>query len=308
MNVTLSPVTMQLETDPGKEVTSQIKIRNNSSVEEKLKLSLLPFEADRSGDRPLLRDARPEDTYLSWVTFDQKEIIIQPSEWKTVTVTFSPPDDAALSYYFAIQIERTGSTKTPGETEIQGSPAILVLATVNSPFAEREIQLKDFSVQNTFLEFLPEEFVVRIENTGNVHVAPTGNIFIDGQGKKDLGIISVNPNSSSILPASTRNFTSVWDDGFPSYQEDDKEGTTQLRFDFSKADRLRFGRYTAHLLLVYDNGTRDVPIESFVHFWVVPIRLILLVLAVPLVPALLMYLFMRWRFARMRAALKEQTL
>ncbi|MGB3073255.1 MAG: hypothetical protein WBB68_03290, partial [Candidatus Moraniibacteriota bacterium] len=37
---------------------------------------------------------------------------------------------------------------------------------------------------------------------------------------------------------------------------------------------LRFGKYTAKMLLVYDDGTRDIPIEGVVSFWVMPWRLI----------------------------------
>jgi hypothetical protein len=38
--------------------------------------------------------------------------------------------------------------------------------------------------------------------------------------------------------------------------------------------KLRWGKYTANLLLVYDDGTKDVPIEGTLSFWVIPWRLI----------------------------------
>ncbi|MBX4197687.1 hypothetical protein KW801_04025, partial [Candidatus Saccharibacteria bacterium] len=72
----------------------------------------------------------------------------------------------------------------------------------------------------------------------------------------------------------------------------------QLRWDFSKLPHLKFGHYTANLLAAYDNGQRDVPLEASVSFWVVPWRLIIMVILIPLVPALLVYLFMRWRFKK----------
>ena len=62
--------------------------------------------------------------------------------------------------------------------------------------------------------------------------------------------------------------------------------------------KLRFGHYTAHMVLAYDNGTRDVPIEAVVGFWVVPWRLILYVIAVPVIPSTLVYLIMRRRFRK----------
>ena len=49
---------------------------------------------------------------------------------------------------------------------------------------------------------------------------------------------------------------------------------TMLQWDFSKASRLKFGHYTARLVMAYDNGMRDVPLEATVGFWVVPMRVI----------------------------------
>jgi hypothetical protein len=39
------------------------------------------------------------------------------------------------------------------------------------------------------------------------------------------------------------------------------------------------GHYTAQLLLIYNDGTRDVPISGSLSFWVIPWRLIGAVLA-----------------------------
>jgi len=51
-------------------------------------------------------------------------------------------------------------------------------------------------------------------------------------------------------------------------------------------------------VLTYDNGTRDVPIDAEVSFWVVPWGLIILVIAIPSIPALLVYLIMRRKYNR----------
>jgi hypothetical protein len=52
------------------------------------------------------------------------------------------------------------------------------------------------------------------------------------------------------------------------------------------------------MLLVYDDGTRDVPIEGAVSFWVMPWRLILFAIALPVVPSFLVYYFMKRRMRR----------
>jgi hypothetical protein len=81
-----------------------------------------------------------------------------------------------------------------------------------------------------------------------------------------------------------------WSDGFPVYTErlvngkpvPDKHDVPKqgLKWDFTQASKFRIGKYSAKLLVVYDNGTEDVPLEATVSFWVVPWKLLLVVLIV----------------------------
>src|SRR5690606_23565248 len=101
-----------------------------------------------------------------------------------------------------------------------------------------------------------------------------------------------------ILPNSNRTFTSDWRDGFPLYSlvesenvEVDSQGERirSLEWNMDEVSSFRFGKYTAHLVLAYDDGTRDVPLESTIEFWVIPWRLILIALAIPILPAVIVF-------------------
>jgi len=289
INLTVSPVSLALETDPGVPVQSQLRIRNNSSVAEQLKITVGSFTAAESGNQPRLIEPRESDVFLTWLKFDDLDFTAASNEWTTIPFRFEPPGDAALSYYYSVVISRSiEPVKTDGQAVVQGAPALLVLTTVNSPFAKKELRLTEFSVKNPVVEFLPQEFIAKIQNSGNVHLGPSGNVFIDAQTKKDIAVLSLNPASSLILPQATREFTVSWKDGFPlkaGVVDGDEKGEVGLefwgiQFDFSKAHTFRMGQFTAHLLMVYDNGERDVPIESFVSFWVIPWRILLVALVV----------------------------
>ncbi len=279
MNLTLSPVSLQVVAKPTETVTREIKIRNNTTVAEALRVSLGKFRPESSGDRPILLDPDPNDPSLSWVSIDPPVVHVNPSEWQTVRVTFTPAANTAGAEYYSLLFSRESSGQVKGATQIQGAPAILMLATIDSPQNKRELSLTKFLVDHHIYEFLPTQFQVRVKNTGNVHLVPQGNIFIDGQGKKDVAVLSLNPNSLAILPDSSRDYTVDWADGFPlaAQQTKDTPGTRifGMNFDWSHGDRFRIGRYTAHLLLVYDNGERDIPIESVETFWIIPWRLLL---------------------------------
>jgi len=190
-------------------------------------------------------------------------------------------------------IGRDQVTPVQGSAVISGSAALMVLANVESPNTVRELSVPSFHLPRVVSEFLPVEFETKIQNMGNSYIVPHGNIFIDGQGKKDLVVLPLNPNGLAILPDTTRTLHVAWDDGFPIRNEQGK-----LTVDWSRMSHLRMGRYTAHLLLVYDNGTHDVPIESSVSFWVIPVRLIALVVTIPLLPSLLVFFLMQLRLKR----------
>jgi len=279
VNLTLSPINIILETDPEEPVTSLIKILNNSLEEEYLELELQKFTADSIGSKPIIQEFNDNDHEQSWVSFDQDKFSVKPKEWKTIKVTFTPPADASLSYYYAILVKRQVAVDEQSSSVLTGVPAILMLTTVRSPFAKFELQLSEFLTTKKIYEFLPANFEVTIKNSGNTHIAPLGNIFIDRGETKDVAILSLNKEKGLILPGSERTYTVEWAEGFPFFEKNNEgevESST-LKWNFSEFDKFRLGKYTAHLLFIYDNGERDIPVESKISFWVIPWRLILVV-------------------------------
>ncbi|MBU2592168.1 hypothetical protein KKD61_01755 [Patescibacteria group bacterium] len=287
INLTVSPNFLNLITDPGKEISSSIKVKNNNNVKEYLEIRLSRFESSASGDRPVLVDLDPDDPFPEWISFSQKQFILEPNETKTVKFAINPPEDAALGYYYALIIGRIKETGPEGgKAVVAGAPAISLLLEVKSPHAKRELQLVDFKPGQNIYEYLPAEFKIKVKNTGNIHAVPYGDIFIDWGNKTDIAILSANPSRGNILPQTERVFTSSWDDGFlirvPKEGLKDKRGNRvyEIKWDFSKADRFRIGKYTANLLMVYDDGKRDIPMEATTSFWIVPWKLLLILITV----------------------------
>jgi hypothetical protein len=70
------------------------------------------------------------------------------------------------------------------------------------------------------------------------------------------------------------------------------------------AAKLRFGKYQAKLLLIYDDGHRDVPLEGTVSFWVVPWRLLLALLVN--VGIIIGFFYLLFAVLRMRRRLRQR--
>ncbi len=282
-----SPLPISLVGEPGTSVTTDLKVKNDGTGTEKIQIQMMKFRAYEESGKPQLLEREPGDTFFDWVRFSEPTFTLAPNEWKTVTATFDIPQEASFGYYYAFVFSRAEET-TPLETRqtaLVGGTAVLVLLEARVPDALRQVTVTEFSLDRKFYEFLPATFIVKLKNTGNVHIAPRGNIFIDQGTSKDIAILEINREKGSILPQSSRNFATVWSDGFPLYEDTvvdgkvvfDEQGERkqQLTWDWKNASKLRFGKYTAKMLLIYDDGQRDIPIEGEVSFWVIPWRLLL---------------------------------
>lgn len=301
INLQISPLPIELTAKPGTSTNTDLRVRNAGSEPEKLQVRLLAVSEDNNGDVHLTEPSK-DDEWVNWVSFSKKVFDAPAGAWQTIKMTVNVPKDAAFGYYFAVEYLRASEAPAePGKAAARGAVATFILFNADSPGAKREAKVVGFNADRKSYEFLPATFTVKVKSTGNVHVAPHGNIFIT-KGGKQVSSISINSAGGKILPKGSRYFSSSWSDGFPVYETKygadgqpllDKQGKPQksLKWDFSHANKLRFGKYTAHLVMVYDNGQRDVPMEATVSFWVMPWRVVGAVVAlIALIAALITYI------------------
>jgi len=293
LNVQLSPVPIELNTTPGSSITTPLRLRNSGAQDETLKLSLEKVSQTGENGQISLADFNPTDPLPGWVQFSKNNFIAPAGQWQTINLTINVPKSAAYGYYFAVQIQLANPPKArPGQTAIQGAADVFVLLNAEAPGEQPKIEVSNFGAEHSFYEFLPVSFFVRLHNAGNIHVAPHGNIFIN-QGSHMIGSLNVNSTLGNILPGSNRLFNASWNDGFPVYTptldvngqtiSNGKGGLKQhLVWNFSQVPKFRFGHYSAHLIMVYNDGQRDVPISATVGFWVFPWRLLAVLLVIVL--------------------------
>lgn len=286
MAFTLSPSVLNLKTKPGQSTTFQLKIRNNSTNPEALEIAVNKLKSSLTGDRPEFSEFEPEDPFPTWLSFTPQQFTIEPGAWQQVEGTITPPENALLGYYAGIVFRRQINVKpNEGETEIAGAPAVIALFEVESSAAFPQLQLVSFTGPR-WVEYLPATFTVEVINSGNIHLQPFGNIFIDQERVKDVGILTINETAGFVLPGGKRIFKSQWTEGFPlieTARNEDGRETKKVIWDFSKANWLRMGKFTATMLLAYNDGVRDVPLEASMTFWVIPWKLILGAIAVLLI-------------------------
>lgn len=279
-NIQVSPAILPVVLKPGVQKTVAVTVRNLSNHTETLTPRLSGFRSDALSHKIEL-ESEPPANMTAWVIFKQSELVLQPGESKPLEIIYDTPANVGFSYTTAITLSRSSDEQTVGApgASLKGAVAIFNLINIDRPDAKRHLSIESFTSKRGTYEFLPASFDLTIKNTGNIIEQPAGNIFIQRSFSDDmpLATIPVNAGGSYVLPGSARTITASWEDGFPAYgSETTSEKTTDmhLTWNWKNANQLRFGRYVAKAVVIYNDGQRDMPVITSVTFWVIPWRII----------------------------------
>lgn len=216
LDLMTSPLPLNITTKPGVPVTADIRVKNNGNQTETLKVELLKFGANGNSGQPQIQERTPRDLYFNWVQFSENTFNAEPNVWKTVRMKISPPKEAAFGYYYAVLFSRATPGKAAnGQSAVEGGVASLVLLNVDAPGSRRQAEVVSMQATHKVYEFLPAEFSVDIKNSGNIHLSPTGSMFIK-RGNEQVAAMDFNNEQGNILPGTDRSFSIDWNDGFPS--------------------------------------------------------------------------------------------
>lgn len=286
LDLTVSPVSFNYSPRPGDVIKEKVSVHNNTSAPLTLNLSVNKMVVDEKGN--VAPEEMPaSDPATGWIKFNSPKIVTPVKEWYEVPFTITIPADAAYGNYFALVFSPPSGQPDVGTTVVQGNILVPILLNVQKEGAIRQASITEFKVKNFVTQYLPVDFFVSVKNTGNVHVHPRGNIFIRGSNQKDLAVLEVNAGQSNILPEASRTFTASWNDGFLV-----RDASNHLSINWNKLTDFRLGKYSAYVLLAYDDGLRDVPIESTLTFWVFPYAAVAVILiAVGFVTFIIIYGF-----------------
>jgi hypothetical protein len=263
----IAPPVINLTADPGETITTQITLRDVSSGSLIVNNEINDFVAssDESGDPKILLDNSETSPYSlkDWIN-PISALNLTSKQIKTLSVTIKVPTNAAPGGYYGV-IRFTGTPAEMNTTGVSLSASLgaLVLLRVNGTVTEK-MSIKEFSIEaagktGTFFESTPFDFVERIENTGNIHEQPTGQIIITDMFNNKVAVSNINEQLRNVLPKSIRKFNQTLDSQ-------------------TIGSKILFGRYTANLKITY--GSDKTVLTSSMTFWVIPYRLIILAIVV----------------------------
>ncbi len=269
----ISPPLIELNTDPGKTLTANIKVRNVTKQTLEATPQVNDFVAQgEEGQAKLLLDQNKEKSPYSiegWVT-DLDTLTIAPGEAKTETVTINVPVNASPGGHYGV-IRFTAAAPGIDSTGVALSASVgtLVLINVSGDVVDKSYLADFYTSQNgergSFFQKGPITFVERIRNEGNTHFKPTGTVRVTNTFGKEVKVLSVNPNGGNVLPDSVRRFEQTLD----------------------KKNLL--GYYKAEVNIQYSGKT----LNQTISFWVIPLKATALVIGVIALVVVLIRLYVK---------------
>lgn len=263
----ISPPVVNLSGNPGETVKTQISVRDVADTPLVVKGQVNDFIAQGEDGTPkILLDNGEESPYSmkSWFApLDQ--LTLSPKKIENLTVSITIPANAAPGgYYSTIRFTANPPGGAQGSgVSLSASLGALILMKVNGD-AKESMSVAEFATYDSFgrtawlFESAPVNFILRAKNDGTLHEQPIGEATIKDMFGNTVGLVNINLERKNVLPGSIRKFEAPLDKAVIG-------------------DRMLFGRYTADLVMTY--GTNNQKVTMSISFWVVPWKLILIIIA-----------------------------
>ena len=237
VGIKISPVKIEEMVEPGEVFKSQIEVTNEANEKRTFYVYLRDFKSEGEGGMAKLVVPGTEEGYYlaSWINIGNEGIELEPRQKEVVKFTVNVPENVGPGGYFGAiilgteppQIHQQNENKGAGMAIAQQTASLLLLRVKGDVLEEAHI--REFNTDKDFYNtpFLVD-FLIRIENTGNVHIKPHGAISIKNMFGKEVRVLKINEKGGNILPHSTRRFSeNIWE------------------------DKRAFGKYTASLGITY---------------------------------------------------------
>jgi hypothetical protein len=261
LTLSVTPPLFQLSAVREQVWQSNVKVINSNSFPITVYANPVNFapigEEGRGQFIPVFETDTKGQTLAEWITVSTEAINIPAESSAEVTFTVSVPKEASPGGHFAAILIGTRPPENDGTTAVRTAQVVssLFFLSIDGDVQEKA-SIREFSVTDNFVDSPQVDFLLRLQNDGNVHIRPQGEIKIYNMWGKERGVIPINHGShfGNVLPDTIRKFDFSW------------KGESSLT---------EIGRYKAVVSLGFGTKAHQT-ISQEVSFWIVPVKLTLL--------------------------------
>lgn len=287
--LTVSPPIIEIEAKKGDIINQVLKVKNESSENAVYYLSSQKFIAANESGQPSFVEGKAEDVDLaSWIKFGITSITIPAGQTVELPFSIVVPQFAGPGRHYAAIFLGTVPPDTKAEASqvaVASRVGALVLVKIAGEIKE-SAEVSEFSTSAESYASLPVDFNIRIKNSGNVHLKPSGSVLIKNMFGSVAGKVVINETGGNILPDQIRKFDASW------VKNGNATGATTFWGKYrQEKENYAFGKYTADLMLSYGIAGRNL--SGSTSFWVIPWHVIIVNLVVIVLAVIIIYFLVK---------------
>ena len=214
-------------------------------------------------------DSKNPYSASNWVSVEKDTLELIPNRNVTVNYTITVPEELAPGEYSAEIYFLSEDAQKQQETATYSilSSGIPILITIGDDYAESAEILDFYSAKKVYEKPNFTTLITRIQNLGDTHITPKGDIVLTNLFNQEVGRIPFNDMDQSILRDNTGTYESNWN--LDKYINDGK---------------IAIGPITAETIILYRRNNPGFSVlDATTTFWIIPWKLIILILTVIIV-------------------------
>jgi hypothetical protein len=274
LSIGTAPTHEKLQLEPGETYEDNFTLWNleNSTTTYYVKVSSFRQIQNQPGSAIFLteeEDAKNPYSASDWVDVEKEVLELIPNRNVTVNYTITVPEELALGeynaeiYFISEEAQKQEATATYSVL----SSGIPILVTIGDEYAESAEILDFYSTKKIYEKPSFTTLVTYIQNLGDTHITPKGDIVLTNIFKQEVGRIIFNDKNQSILRDNSGIYESNWD--LEKYIEEGK---------------IALGPITAETIILYRRNNPGFSVlNATTTFWIIPWKLIILILTVIIV-------------------------
>lgn len=256
VSLSVTPTLFDVSVDPGQTWRSSVRVINPN--DDTLTVFIEPVLFSAAGERGISTFSRLDQsesqgiTLAEWFELNETVLTIPSQDTAQLTFSVSVPEDAAPGgQYAALLVSTQPPPDVADGSQVRTTQAVssLFFMRVSGDIDELG-RIRSFRADQSVVNRPQNDFTLRFENQGTVHLLPQGTITIYNMWGQPRGEIPVNQRSQfgKVLPETIRSYEFGW------------EGSFSL---------LDIGRYRAEVTLGYGEQQRAF-VSADTAFWVIP--------------------------------------
>ncbi|MDD3474496.1 MAG: hypothetical protein PHP08_01165 [Candidatus Dojkabacteria bacterium] len=274
LSIGTAPTYEMFQLEPGQIYYDNFTVWNleTSTITYYVKVSSFRQIQNQPGSAIFLSEEDDENNPYSastWVSVEKDMLELVPNKNVTVEYTITVPKELAPGEYTA---EIYFLSENPEEQDATATYTVLgsgipILITIGDDYAESAEILNFYSTKKVYEKPNFTTLITRIQNLGDTHITPKGDIVLTNMFNQEVGRISFNETDQSILRDNTGTYESNWD--LEKYIND---------------GAIAIGPITAEAIILYRRNNPGFSVlDVTTTFWIIPWKLIILILTVIIV-------------------------